>query len=127
LTSFEGSSVSASDVLIKYTYYGDTNLDGKVDGSDYTQIDYAYLADRSNPGSMTGWSNGDFNYDGVIDGSDYTLIDNSFNAQGAALSGQIAGPTAQFGGSSPASAVPEPAMLGILGMGAAALLGRRRR
>jgi hypothetical protein len=66
-------------VLVKYTYYGDANLDGKVDGSDYSRIDNAAL------NHLTGWSNGDFNYDGVIDGSDYTLIDNAFNRQGAAL------------------------------------------
>ena len=28
-----------NDVLVKYTYYGDANLDGKVDGSDYSRID----------------------------------------------------------------------------------------
>ena len=33
---FDGTVVSAGDVLVKYTYYGDANLDGEVDGSDYT-------------------------------------------------------------------------------------------
>jgi hypothetical protein len=79
LTSFEGQAVLASDVLLKYTYYGDTNLDGKVDGTDYSRIDNAYLS------AATGWYNGDFNYDGHIDGSDYTLIDNAFNTQRTAL------------------------------------------
>ena len=61
---------------MKYTYYGDANLDGKVDASDYSLIDNGYL------NHLTGWYNGDFNYDGVINGSDYTLIDNAFNMQG---------------------------------------------
>jgi hypothetical protein len=29
-------------VLVKFTCYGDTNLDGQVDGSDYTLIDNAF-------------------------------------------------------------------------------------
>ena len=73
-----------SDILVKYTYYGDTNLDGKVDGSDYSRIDNGSL------NHLTGWFNGDFNYDGIVDGSDYTLIDNAYNTQGASLATQIA-------------------------------------
>jgi hypothetical protein len=78
-TSFDGQHVLANDVLIKYTYYGDTNLDGQVDGSDYSRIDDGYLF------QLTGWFNGDFNYDNAINGSDYTLIDNAFNVQGSQL------------------------------------------
>ena len=37
-STFEGQPASNSDVLVKYTYYGDTNLDGVVDGSDYSRI-----------------------------------------------------------------------------------------
>jgi PEP-CTERM motif len=118
-TTFEGVTPQDGDVLVKYTYYGDTNLDGKVDGTDYSRIDAGYLS------GGTGWYNGDFNYDGVIDGSDYTLIDNAFNTQGATLSAEVASPTAQVAGDS--SAVPEPASLGLLAIGAAGLLGRRRR
>jgi autotransporter-associated beta strand protein len=128
LTSFEGQTVLTSDVLVKYTYYGDANLDGHVDGSDYSLIDYAYEFNQ-NPDSspLTGWYNGDFNYDGVIDGSDYTLMDNAFNQQGASISAQLATETAQIGGSSSTSAVPEPASLGLLSLGAIGLLGRRSR
>jgi autotransporter-associated beta strand protein len=119
--TFEGQISVDSDVLIKYTYYGDTNLDGKVDGSDYARIDNAYINNVTNPGApLTGWFNGDFNYDGVINGSDYTLIDNAFNEQGAQITAQVA---AQVGGST----VPEPATLSVIGIGAVGLLGRRRR
>ncbi len=126
--SFENVSggVTSSDVLVKYTYYGDATLDGTVDGSDYSRIDNGYLAGAS------GWFNGDFNYDGHIDGSDYTLIDNAFNTQGANIASEIANPsavaTAQIAGSGAGtSAVPEPTTLGLLGLGAIGLLGRRRR
>jgi probable HAF family extracellular repeat protein len=124
---FDTVSVSSSDVLVKYTYYGDANLDGQVDGSDYSLIDYAYTYNQKNPSApLTGWYNGDFNYDGVTDGSDYTLIDNAFNQQGAAINAAVATVTAQIGGVS-TSAVPEPAALGALAMAAARLLGRRSR
>jgi hypothetical protein len=81
---FDGYSPGPTDVLIKYTYYGDANLDGSVDGSDYAQIDNGYLTQAS------GWFNGDLNYDGVVDGSDYTLMDNAYNVQGASFSSIIA-------------------------------------
>ena len=125
---FEGVTPGASDILAKFTYYGDTNLDGKVDGSDYSRIDAAYQADKSNSTAATGWFNGDFNYDGLVNGSDYTLIDNAFNSQGAILSTQVADPTSQIAASAAtASAVPEPASLGLLGLSAISLLSRRRR
>ncbi len=117
-STFDGVASSAGDVLVKYTYYGDTNLDGKVDGSDYSRIDNGFLH------GLTGWFNGDFNYDGVVNGSDYTLIDNAFNSQGAALSDAVASPTAQVAG---ASSVPEPASASLIAMTAAGVLGRRRQ
>jgi hypothetical protein len=143
-----------TDVLIRYTYYGDANLDGTVDGSDYTLIDHGF----SN--HLTGWYNGDFNYDGKVDGSDYTLIDNAFNNQGSglglsndaipALLSGTAGATGHRLGTSPGgvlnvsptsdsqggvsasstsqfASVPEPTSMGLFAIGAAALLNRRSR
>ena len=80
---FDGINTTTNDVLVKYTYFGDANLDGTVSGADYQQIDAGFGL------HLTGWQNGDFNYDGVVDGSDYSLIDNTFNqlnASGAGLS-----------------------------------------
>jgi hypothetical protein len=116
--AFDGAPAVDADVFAKYTYYGDANLDGKVDGSDYARIDSGYLT------AATGWFNGDFNYDGVVDGSDYTLIDNAFNSQGAALTSQIAVATTQI--ATAAASVPEPAMSGIFVGVAVAMLRRRR-
>jgi len=125
-STFNGAPTADGDLLVKYTYYGDANLDGKVDGTDYSRIDNAYLADETHPGEYTGWYNGDFNYDGVIDGSDYSLIDNAFNTQGVALTSEIAEVTAQIAGSHGASAVPEPTAFGLFVIGTCGFLGRRR-
>jgi hypothetical protein len=82
---------------------------------------------------MTGWQYGDFNYDGVVDGSDFSLIDNTFNqitATGAsplAIIGGSANLTASPADTISAANVPEPTTLGLLGIGAIGLLGRRRR
>ena len=43
-TKFDGTNPGDSDILVKYTYFGDANLDGKVDGSDYSLIDGGYAA-----------------------------------------------------------------------------------
>jgi hypothetical protein len=80
-STFDGQSALTTDVLVKYTYYGDANLDGVINGNDYTQIDTGYGSNNT----LTGWQNGDFNYDGFVDGSDYSLIDNLFNVQSGGL------------------------------------------
>src|ERR1019366_469277 len=72
-TTFQGQTLGTGDVAVMYTYYGDANLDGTVNGADYQQIDLGFGS------HLTGWQNGDFNYDGVVDGSDFSLIDNTFN------------------------------------------------
>jgi PEP-CTERM motif len=123
--TFDGQSISSTDVVVKSTYYGDSNLDGLVDGSDYSLIDNGF-----NQG-LTGWLNGDYNYDGHVDGSDYSLIDNSFNNSVvlanplAQLASQVASPTSEIAVTG--TAVPEPTSLGLLGIGAIGLMNRRRR
>ena len=106
---FEGESVGRDDILVKYTWFGDADLNGVVDGTDYFLIDNAFSSHAVNGG----WLNGDFDYSGVVDGTDYFLIDNAFGAQGAPLSAGI-------------SSVPEPAAASILAVGMLAALRRRR-
>ena len=118
LNSIDGHPVTTTDVLSRVTYYGDANLDGVVDGSDYTLIDNGYSQ------QLTGWLNGDFNYDGVVDGSDYTLIDNAFNSQAAAAASSIVEPTALI---ADRASVPEPSCLATVCLVAGGALGTKRR
>jgi hypothetical protein len=74
---WNGQTADATSVLIKYTWTGDTTLDGIVDGTDYGMTDAGFLTHAS----FGGWFNGDFNYDGTVDGTDYGLIDGAFLMQ----------------------------------------------
>jgi hypothetical protein len=98
-----------------YTYAGDGNLDGVIDGGDYGIIDNNVQI----PGAF-GYANGDFNYDGVIDGGDYGVIDNNIQSQGPPF--PISAPV----GLSAVTAVPEPAACGFA-VAMMCLLRRHRR
>ena len=115
--TFGGVSVGSVDVLMMYTYAGDVNLDGLVDGADYGTLDNWIQF----PGT-SGYVNGDVNYDGVIDGADYGTLDNSIQLQGDPFpSGTYPAFAARV------AAVPEPATLSIFGVAVAGWLGPRSR
>jgi hypothetical protein len=76
---FGDESIDATSVLVKYTYSGDANLDGKIDIDDYGRVDVSEGVGAS------GWFNGDFNYDGTINVDDYAIIDVNVISQGALL------------------------------------------
>jgi hypothetical protein len=116
-SSWNAQVVDGSSVLAMYTYAGDANLDGVIDGGDYGAID-----NNVQVSGASGYSNGDFNYDGVIDGGDYGLIDNNIQAQGAPLGGSSVA-------SMPSSvtAVPEPTVACAIAFIGATLTVRRRR
>ncbi len=98
---WNGLTVDATSVLVMYTYTGDADVNGVIDGDDYFRID----SNITKPGATPGYFNGDFNLDGVLSGDDYLLIDANFDAQGA--------PPAEL---THVSAVPEPvaALWGVL-------------
>jgi hypothetical protein len=77
---------SGTDVSVKYTYYGDADLSGTLNGADYQQIDHGFGQ------HLTGWFNGDFNNDGVVNGTDYSLIDNTLNQIAATSASPLATP-----------------------------------
>ncbi|CAN5710043.1 hypothetical protein BH09PLA1_BH09PLA1_03190 [soil metagenome] len=78
-----GYGYNGGFLLVKYTYYGDADLNGIVNFDDYSRIDNGY----NNGGSD--WSHGDFNYDGVVNFDDYALIDLAFNTQNGTLRGAM--------------------------------------
>jgi hypothetical protein len=108
--TFDGLAVNAASVIVKYTWMGDTNIDGILDTADFNAV----LNGVTN--ALTGWQNGDINYDGVVDTTDFGLLMTAMS--------NYTGPLG--GGGTPAGAIPEPAALGLLGA-SALLLGRRRR
>jgi hypothetical protein len=83
---FANAQVSAStgavgdnDVLVHYTYSGDTDFNGKVNLDDYSRVDDAFNNHSS------GFMNGDFDSNGIVNFQDYTLIDLAFNSQNGTL------------------------------------------
>ena len=58
----------SSDVLVKYTYSGDANLDGQVDIGDLGLLAGAWQQ------SGTDWFHGDFTYDGAVNIGDLGLL-----------------------------------------------------
>src|SRR5207253_3502097 len=57
---FDGETVDATAVLVKYTYTGDATLDGRLNVDDYGRIDFNVAFN----GSVFGYYNGDFTFDG---------------------------------------------------------------
>jgi hypothetical protein len=108
-TTFDGVTVTTSDILIKYTYLGDTTLKGFVDSTDLANT----LAGLN--GGLTGWENGDFTYAGSVTEADVLIVLNALANQGTS-----------FGTPGGSGAVPEPTGL-VLAAAALPVLGRRRR
>jgi T5SS/PEP-CTERM-associated repeat protein len=107
--AFDGIDVAAADVVVKYTYLGDTDLNGLIDASDLNAV----LNGMTN--GLTGWEHGDTNYDGVVDGLDWENVLLAHAGQGGVLSGGFA----------PAGSIPEPTVAMLLAL--PLLLPRRLR
>jgi len=75
MTGLAAVANNQGEVVVKYTWDGDANLDGLINADDYFQIDSGYITQAK------GWYNGDFNYDDIINADDYFLIDSAFIGQ----------------------------------------------
>jgi hypothetical protein len=120
---------TGNSIVVKYTYYGDNNLDGVVNGTDFQM-----LLDGLAGTNASSWSQGDYTYDGQVDlGNDFNLFLIGYLMQGGAL-GELApviladGQLTNIQKSALLSAVPEPsAAMSVLVGGYVAAKSRRRR
>ena len=94
---------------LRNTYFGDSNLDGEFNSSDFVTV---FGAAKYETGSDATWGEGDWNGDGKFDSSDFV----------AAFSG---GGYEQ--GPRPVAAVPEPSSLSLGVLAILGLLAKRRR
>jgi hypothetical protein len=110
--SFCGQSVDDTTLLLRFTRYGDANLDGQVNLQDFNRL-------AANFGTGGAWSEGDFNYDGTVNLQDFNRLAANFGLSAS-------GPDVTPGDwANLASAVPEPAC-GAAALFGAALLRRAR-
>jgi fibronectin-binding autotransporter adhesin len=118
--------LSTGQIELKYTRYGDANLDGVVSGDDFTIL-------VGNLGkSVSAWDKGDFNYDGVVSGDDFTLLVGNLGkaANGADITlpaADLAAIDAFAAANGLLASVPEPTTAGLLLVGGIGMLARRRR
>jgi len=101
----------ASDAMLTITLdaiYGDANLDQVVDVIDLGVLGLGI-------GGEGDWRSGDFNHDDVVDVIDLGILGLHFGASRGGGTGEVGVVT------------PEPGGLGLLGIGALAVLGRGRR
>lgn len=111
--------LGTSDVIIKYTYVGDTNLDGILDGRDYKSVIEGYAT------AQTGWNWGDTdNSGGLITTSDVNAFLTAYNYY-------LTNPQPNLGAGSSTSIssqpIPEPVAAPILLVTASSMATRRPR
>jgi autotransporter-associated beta strand protein len=127
LTSFKGVDVGPADVLVKYTYYGDADLDGDVDGNDVGR--WATNFTGSGGSTTKTWAEGDWDYDGDVDGNDVGRWAVNFTGSGG---GTLNIPNAQPEAVAMLEAmgftvVPEPTGVVVVAFASLSLARRRRR
>jgi hypothetical protein len=116
--SWQGQTVDATSLLIRYTKAGDATLDGAVDFNDLVKLAQHY---NDTSGART-WFEGDFNFDGNVDFNDLVMVAQNYNT--ALPTGAVPGVGGDW--ALAVASVPEPGVAGV-GMASALMLGRRRR
>ena len=112
--TFSGVFADATSILVKYTRYGDANLDGIVSLNDFNRLAANF------GGSNKIWSQADFTFDGIVNLNDFNRLASNF---GLFAAGPDVTPQDW---SALAAAVPEPGALLVTGAAICAAAGRRR-
>jgi hypothetical protein len=129
------AGLSSGQIELKYTLLGDANLDGTVNGSDFS-----ILAANFGLG-YTNWDQGNFLFTPTINGADFAALAHNFGLGASYPGGGGGGPdvtpaeitaldafAAANGLAAPNFAnVPEPATASLAILAGAGLLARRRR
>ena len=120
------SGLSSGQLEIAYALLGDANLDGVVNGDDFTIL-AANLGKQVN-----GWDQGDFFYTGVVTGDDFTALVSNLGKQANGADVEIsASDYAAIDAFAAANGlmadVPEPASVGLLLAAGVGFMACRRR
>jgi hypothetical protein len=115
--TFGGVPVDTDSLLVKFTYGGDTDLNGQVDVADLGTLATNWQTNQV-------WTGGDFDYNGTVDVNDLGILATNWQkGVGSPLGpGSLEQALSSLG--LPNVAVPEPAALALL---LPMLLGGRRR
>ncbi len=112
-------NLTSGEIELKYTLVGDANLDGTVNGTDFS-----ILAANFGLG-VTNWDQGNFLYTSSVNGSDFSALAANFGQGDSGAAVQVSPAdiaaldsfAAANGLPAPAiAAVPEPATLGLLAL-----------
>jgi hypothetical protein len=101
-TDFSGQTVNENSILLKYTYYGDIDVNGQVDADDLT-----IFANNFGKPSGAGQVDGDIDFDADVDADDLTVFANNF---GKGIGSPLA--------TGALAAVPEPTSMVLGGIAA---------
>lgn len=120
---WDGQTVDATSLLLKFTLAGDVTMDGMVSFADLVTVAQNY----GNTSGTAVWRKGDVDYDGNVGFSDLVAIAQNYG--GALPSQPIPGASAAFEADMARAfaSVPEPGTLSIFAGGGVFLLRRRKR
>jgi hypothetical protein len=111
------ANLPSGELEIKYTLLGDANLDGTVNGEDFSQFSH----NLGQSGAV--WDQGDFNYDGTVNSEDFAPFSHNLGQTLGAGPLEIAQNNLSLG----LANVPEPASVGLMVAAGLGILSRRRR
>jgi len=120
-TSFYTKTVASTDTVIKFTYTGDADLNGVITADDQYYLGVTIDALNAGDSPPINWFAGDFDYNGIVTADDQYwqgLVIDYANANWGGVTPPLSG-----GG---ITAVPEPSIVIMLVLAAAALVGYRK-